>query len=194
MPMRTELNVGIQQMLDTVAKSVAALLKQQNDVLVTAESCTAGLISATLARVPGVSSNLAGSFVVYQIASKIEWLGIPESLIRQHDVVSSEVARAMAERALLKTPHATVAIGITGHLGPDAPEDLDGVAWLGFAHRNRPVESVRLQLRSVTLDQEIAQRTDAQQLTIRHDRQQDAVLQSLDSLERKLNDNQMPLG
>lgn len=188
MPMRTEPNSGSQHALDNAAHAVAVLLKELGHILVTAESCTAGLISATLARVPGVSNNLAGGFVVYQEASKFEWLGIPESVIRDHDVVSAEVARAMAESALKKTPHATVAIGITGHLGPDAPKDLDGVAWLGYARRDTVVESVRLSLRTFVNTTTGVQYSESQRLAIRHDRQKDAVLQTLNYLSRMLND------
>ena len=188
MPMRTEPNSGTQQALDAAAQIVASLLKERGKILVTAESCTAGLISATLARVPGVSSNLAGGFVVYQEASKIEWLGISELLIREHDVVSAEVARAMADSALRKTPHATIAIGITGHLGPDAPKDLDGVAWLGFARHNKGIESVRLSLRTFVSTAPGMAYSESQRLAIRHDRQKDAVLQTLNYLGRKLNE------
>ena len=57
--------------LDPLAFRAFDLLRKTNQVLVTAESCTAGLIAATLARVPGMSTVLAGGFVVYQIESKV---------------------------------------------------------------------------------------------------------------------------
>jgi nicotinamide-nucleotide amidase len=134
--------------LDVLAFRAFDLLKKNGQVLVTAESCTAGLIAATLARVPRMSNVLAGGFVVYQVESKIEWLNISAALIDQQGVVSSEVAQLMAEAALRNAPHATMAISITGHLGPDAPEDLDGVAWLGFAQRNQPCCSQKLHLQT----------------------------------------------
>src|SRR6188508_3293676 len=104
--------------LDALAFKAFQLLKQRGQVLVTAESCTAGLIAATLSRVPGMSVCLAGSFVVYQVDSKVAWLDLPADLIERCDVVSAEVAESMAQQALQKTPHATMAISITGHLGP----------------------------------------------------------------------------
>jgi nicotinamide mononucleotide (NMN) deamidase PncC len=63
----------VQQKLDALANALFQVLELSGDGLVLAESCTAGLIAATLARVPGMSRRLAGSFVVYQIDSKVRW-------------------------------------------------------------------------------------------------------------------------
>jgi len=164
-----------QAALDTVAFRTFDLLRQKRQVLVTAESCTAGLISASLARVPGMSACLAGSFVVYQSASKVKWLDIPAEIISKHDVVSAEVAGLMATNALKRTDHATVAISITGHLGPDAPEAIDGIAWLGYATRVSGVRSVKLNLSG----QSASGSASTEPLHIRHERQQVAVLESL---------------
>lgn len=173
--------------LDPLAFRAFELLKKTNQVLVTAESCTAGLIAATLARVPGMSTVLAGGFIVYQIESKVAWLNVSPSMIEQHGVVSSEVAELMAEAVLRNTLHATIAISITGHLGPDAPVDLDGIAWLGFAQRNDPCCSHKLHLQTTMPCPTSIPFTDSEQrLLIRHERQQDAVRQSLNFLCKKL--------
>ena len=173
--------------LDPLAFLAFELLKKTNQVLVTAESCTAGLIAATLARVPGMSTVLAGGFVVYQIESKVAWLNVSPAVIEQHGVVSSKVAQLMAEAVLRNTIHATIAISITGHLGPDAPVDLDGIAWLGFAQRNHPCCSHKLHLQTTMPDLTSTPFTDSEQrLFIRHERQQDAVSQSLSFLCKKL--------
>ena len=164
--------------LDALAFRAFELLRQSGQNLVTAESCTAGLIAATLSRVPGMSVCLAGSFVVYQSDSKVAWLNIPANLIARCDVVSAEVAESMAIQALQKTPHAAIALSITGHLGPDAPEGLDGTAWLGFADRQVAVASKRLHLHSEAMNIP----SPDQRLFIRHERQQDAVRQSLSFL------------
>lgn len=163
-----------QDVMDDVAFRAFGLLSQTRNVLVTAESCTAGLIAATLARVPGMSACLAGSFVVYQIDSKVVWLEVPAELIAQHNVVSSQVAEFMAVQALRKTSHATVAMSITGHLGPDAPEDLDGIVWLGFA-----AESVVTSTQWV-LQVDVSQcAPDKRSLYVRHERQKAAVVKCL---------------
>lgn len=173
-----------QDELDALAFEVFDLLRARDQILVTAESCTAGLIAATLSRVPGMSVCLAGSFVVYQIDSKIAWLSIPAELIERCDVVSAEVAECMAIQSLRKTPHATLAISITGHLGPDAPKNLDGVAWFAIASRGHDVSSIRLDLQSPASTSPSLQ----QGLSIRHERQQDAVIQSLRILRGRLAD------
>ncbi len=176
-----------QVMLDSLSNQVFQLLDSHEQTLVTAESCTAGLIAATLSRVPGMSRCLAGSLVAYQSASKSAWLDVPAELIDRHGAVGREVAEAMARQALRKTPHATIAISITGHLGPDAPPELDGVAWLGWAHRPDLVISKKLRLKAGEAGSEsrIPVRHDVRatgwerEVIIRLARQQDAVFQAL---------------
>ena len=168
-----------QQELDRLATELFHALEQTRDVLVLAESCTAGLIAATLARVPGMSRRLAGSLVVYQIDSKVAWLGVSADTIQQHDVVSREVAESMATQALIRTPHATIAISITGHLGPDAPVGLDGVAWLAIARRGIKAMTAQLKLKP---DSASDANTGENPCSIRHSRQTDAVRQALTRL------------
>lgn len=168
---------GSQQNLDRLANQLFDAMETSGDILVLAESCTAGLISATLARVPGMSRRLAGSFVVYQIDSKVAWLEVPLVTIQQHGVVSQEVAASMASQALSMTPYATIAMSITGHLGPDAPAELDGVAWLAIMSRGRKPITNRLQLQSDSLEDPIRQR---------HERQQDGVRQAMNRLLSEL--------
>ncbi|HQX50957.1 MAG TPA: CinA family protein [Planctomycetaceae bacterium] len=168
-----------QKFLDSLAEKVFSELESLGAVVVFAESCTAGLIAATLARVPGMSRRLAGSFVVYQVDSKVAWLEIDPELIQRHDVVSREVAEAMAAKALEHTPHATIALGITGHLGPDAPPALDGTAWMAIAKRGGDVVATKLSLKPESEPDPQSMRA---AIRIRRDRQQDAVCQALFAL------------
>lgn len=121
-----------------VARELALVLERKNLQLVLAESCTAGLAAAQLARIPGVSRFFCGSAVVYQEATKTAWLGVPASHFESDGpgVVSGETAAAMAEGVLERTPQADFAVAITGHLGPGAPVDLDGLAFHGWATRD----------------------------------------------------------
>ena len=114
---------------------VASLLEARHIQFVLAESCTGGLIAATLATVPGISRWLCGSAVVYQDATKSAWLGVPQDLLDGPGAVSAEAAAAMAEGALRRTPQAILAASVTGHLGPDAPADLDGLVYAAVAER-----------------------------------------------------------
>jgi len=104
--------------------------------LATAESCTAGLIAATLGAVPGASNMLERGFITYSNTAKTEVLGVPGELIASKGAVSAEVARAMAEGAL-KHSRADLAIAVTGIAGPDgaSPDKPVGLVHLAAARR-----------------------------------------------------------
>lgn len=86
--------------------------------IVTAESCTGGLIAALLTEPPGSSRVVERGFVTYSNEAKAELLGIDMGLITRVGAVSSEVAIAMAEGALDRS-RAHVAVAVTGLAGPD---------------------------------------------------------------------------
>jgi PncC family amidohydrolase len=117
------------------AQRLSHLLSQRRRRIVFAESCTAGLVAATLAEVPGISQHLCGSLVTYREECKQEWLGVPAELLAQHSAVSAACTAAMARAALQRTGSADYSAAITGHLGPDAPPDLDGVCFLAVVDR-----------------------------------------------------------
>ncbi len=124
------------QPLAALVEEVAALLQRSGRRVVFAESCTGGLVAASLARVPGISEFLCGSAVVYRLETKARWLGVPEALLADPGPVSDVVARAMAIGVLARTPEADLAASITGHFGPNAPGDQDGLIFIGIARRN----------------------------------------------------------
>ena len=157
------------QPLTSLARQIADLLKTNNTRIVFAESCTAGLVSATLGRIPGISEFHCGSAVVYRLDTKSRWLGVSEAMLRDPGPVSAEVATAMAAGVLERTPEATLAAAITGHLGPNAPADQDGLVFIGIARRSPSgisVETFRRQLAA-----EIADPHDAGAESIREWRQ-----------------------
>lgn len=123
------------QPLSHLIQSVTDRIKATNTPVVFAESCTAGLISACLARVPGISEFLCGSAVVYQMATKTEWLGIRPEILEREGAVSEKVAIEMAVGVLERTSAATIAASVTGHLGPGAPAGQDGLVYMGIAVR-----------------------------------------------------------
>lgn len=114
---------------------IAELLAARDRRIVFAESCTAGLVSAWLARVPGISDYLCGSAVTYREATKTAWLGIPTEVLQHHTAVSGVVTEMMASAALEKTPEAHIAAAVTGHLGPNAPPEQDGLVYVAIAVR-----------------------------------------------------------
>ena len=86
--------------------------------IATAESCTAGLLSARLTERPGSSAYVMGGVVAYSNEAKVELLGVDPALIDRHGAVSEPVAEAMAEGALSRFD-ADTSISITGIAGPD---------------------------------------------------------------------------
>jgi nicotinamide-nucleotide amidase len=85
--------------------------------VVTAESCTGGLIAGLLTEIPGASDVMERGFVTYSNEAKEDLLGVPGDLIAQYGAVSEPVARAMAEGAL-KHSLAHLAVAVTGIAGP----------------------------------------------------------------------------
>lgn len=156
------------------------LLQQQRRTIVFAESCTAGLIAASLSQLPGISQWLAGSAVVYQVDSKAAWLRIDPQVLTDRGPVSQTVSEQMARGVLDATPHADIAASVTGHLGPDAPPDLDGTAWCSLAIKEN--DTVTSTSRRLRLD---ARRTDnspenSPPASLRRQRQLAAVQQVLE--------------
>lgn len=122
--------------LTDLAKRLSQILKQKQLRIVFAESCTGGLVSNALTRIAGISEWHCGSAVVYRIETKAEWLGIDRNILETPGPVSEIVAKLMAENVLRKTPEADMAASVTGHLGPNAPPDQDGLIFVGIAQRN----------------------------------------------------------
>jgi len=121
--------------LEQAAHQLAHVLTDAHQRIVLAESCTGGLASATLAQVPGVSQWHCGSAVTYRERTKVDWLGVPLRDLEQVGAVSDTVARRMAHGVLQRTIEADCAAAVTGHLGPNAPEGLDGVVYVSVAMR-----------------------------------------------------------
>jgi nicotinamide-nucleotide amidase len=102
---------------ETIERVLGKLLIQQNKTISTAESCTGGKIAQILTSVSGASNYFKGSIVSYSTETKMAVLGIPKDLIKEHSVVSAEVARQMAinVKNIMKTDYA---IATTGNAGP----------------------------------------------------------------------------
>ncbi|MBA2649980.1 MAG: CinA family protein [Legionella sp.] len=86
--------------------------------VVTAESCTGGLIAAHLTEIPGSSGWFERGFVTYSNLAKHELLAVPNEVMESFGAVSEEVALAMALGAL-KHSTSHIAVSVTGIAGPD---------------------------------------------------------------------------
>ena len=105
---------------DSLAAAIMKRLTALGATIATAESCTGGLLAATLTEIPGASAVLGYGWVTYSAAAKMRELGVPPSLIESHTVVSEPVVEAMARSAADKAK-AAYAIAISGNAGPTAP-------------------------------------------------------------------------
>jgi nicotinamide-nucleotide amidase len=119
--------------------------RARGETIATAESCTGGLLAATLTAIPGASDVFERGFVTYSNAAKSEMLGVPFWLIERHGAVSEDVARAMAGGALTHS-HASLAVSVTGIAGPDGgtPEKPVGVVYFAALRRDGPVHDERV--------------------------------------------------
>lgn len=119
----------------TLAEVVVETLRERQESLGVAESCTGGLLGGRLTDVPGSSDVFAGGVIAYANEVKQQVLGVPEDLLRAHGAVSEPVALAMAlgVRQRLGTRHG---LGITGIAGPGGGSDEKpvGTVWLAHAH------------------------------------------------------------
>lgn len=121
--------------LNGASRELADVLEQTRTRIVFAESCTAGLVAASLAGVPGISAWLCGSAVTYQDRTKSDWLRVTPADLEAFTAVSEQVTTSMAIGVLANTTAADLAVAVTGHLGPGAPRSLDGVIFVAAMHR-----------------------------------------------------------
>jgi nicotinamide-nucleotide amidase len=85
--------ITIDEGLIAQAAEVLKACRARGELLATAESCTGGLLAATLTVVPGASDVFERGFVTYSNSAKSEMLGVPFWLIERHGAVSEDVAR-----------------------------------------------------------------------------------------------------
>lgn len=114
---------------EALAAEVLVRARNTGATLGTAESCTGGLVAATLTAIPGSSEVVRGGVVSYWAEVKRDVLGVPEDVIETFGVVSEQCARAMAE-------------GAARVLGCDYTVSTTGIAGPGGAEPGKPVGTV----------------------------------------------------
>ena len=133
------------QSIEELVARVAAALTARGATLATAESCTGGLVAAACTSRAGSSAWLERGVVTYSNAAKIELLDVAPALIARYGAVSAEVARAMADGMLARSP-ARFAVAVTGIAGPDggSPAKPVGTVWIATAARGNEAEATLL--------------------------------------------------
>ena len=124
-------------LLDRAAKALAAA-RARGVRIATAETCTAGLVSACLTAVPGASEVFERGFVLYHASAKATGLGVAEAVARQHGAVSAEVTQGLADGVLAHS-NAGVSVAVTGYAGPGGGTERDpvGTVFVAAAGRGR---------------------------------------------------------
>lgn len=117
-----------------LAQRVGLILKEKRLFIVTAESCSGGLLAAALTDVPGSSAYFERGFITYSNIAKQEVLGVHSETLERFGAVSVEVVKEMAEGAL-RNSHAQIGVAITGIAGPDGgtKEKPIGSVWVAWA-------------------------------------------------------------
>lgn len=128
-----------QEILES-AKAVLDLARSKSWTLVTAESCTGGLVAASLTEIPGSSDVVQCGLVTYSNMAKTDLLDVPVEMIARRGAVSEEVARAMAQGAL-EASNVDLAVAVTGIAGPGGgtPSKPVGTVHIAAARKGRPV-------------------------------------------------------
>jgi len=128
---------------ETMEIVVGNLLKQRNQTVATAESCTGGYIGHLLSKHAGSSQFYTGGIVSYDNRIKTEFLDVPSEILQTVGAVSKEAVEqmALAVRAKMNTDYA---ISVSGIMGPSGQTDEKplGMVWVGVANREKVVSKV----------------------------------------------------
>jgi nicotinamide-nucleotide amidase len=122
--------------LSEQAQALLDLCRSKRLKIAAAESCTGGLVAATLTEIAGSSDVFERGFVTYSNEAKQAMLGVPEATLASHGAVSRETAEAMAKGALAHAP-ADLAVSITGIAGPGGATAGKPVGLVHFAAASR---------------------------------------------------------
>lgn len=120
----------------SAAADLLALCRAKSLMVATAESCTGGMVAASLTDVAGSSDVFERGVITYSNAAKIALLGVKAETLDAHGAVSEEVAHEMAAGLLARAP-VDIAVSVTGIAGPGGSENKpEGRVCFGLATRD----------------------------------------------------------
>ena len=120
------------QMTETLEESIVRLLRESNRTLTFVESCTGGLLSATLLDAPGASEVFRQGYITYCDEAKHSMVGVREATLEKYTAVSAQTAEEMAFGGA-KAAKAEACVSVTGLAGPGGgtPEKPVGLVYIG---------------------------------------------------------------
>jgi PncC family amidohydrolase len=124
--------------LNNQLKKLTAKLKKNKIKVAVAESCTGGLISYNLTKIPGASKFFMVGIVSYSNISKLDLLKVKQKTLTKYGAVSAEICKEMCNN-LLKISKTNIAISVTGIAGPDGGTKKKpiGLVYVGICSKNK---------------------------------------------------------
>jgi PncC family amidohydrolase len=124
--------------LNNQLKKLTAKLKKNKIKVAVAESCTGGLISYNLTKIPGASKFFMVGIVSYSNISKLDLLKVRQKTLTKYGAVSAEICKEMCNN-LLKISKTNIAISVTGIAGPDGGTKKKpiGLVYVGICSKNK---------------------------------------------------------
>lgn len=120
------------QIKETLEESIVRLLRESKRTVTFVESCTGGLLSATLLNAPGASEVFRQGYITYCDEAKHSMVGVREATLEKYTAVSAETAKEMALGGA-KAANAEACVSVTGLAGPGGgtPEKPVGLVYIG---------------------------------------------------------------
>ena len=124
--------------LNNQLKKLTAKLKKNKIKVAVAESCTGGLISYNLTKIPGASKYFMMGIVSYSNISKLDLLKVRQKTLTKYGAVSAEICKEMCNN-LLKISKTNIAISVTGIAGPDGGTKKKpiGLVYVGICSKDK---------------------------------------------------------
>jgi len=124
--------------LNNQLKNLTTKLKKNKIKVAVAESCTGGLISYNLTKIPGASKFFIVGIVSYSNISKLNLLKVRQKTLTKYGAVSAEICKEMCNN-LLKISKTNIAISVTGIAGPDGGTKKKpiGLVYVGICSKNK---------------------------------------------------------
>jgi len=115
-------------------------LKEKNQTITFAESCTGGRVASAFTAISGASAVLNGSVISYANEIKSQWLEVKEETLLKYGAVSKECVKEMLD-GVIKMAKADSAIAVSGIAGPTGGTDEKpvGTVYIGIIHKNKTI-------------------------------------------------------
>ena len=129
--------------LQPLAEDLVSQLTQQKQSLTTVESCTGGLVFATMTEIAGASAVMERGFITYCNDAKQHLVGVKEATLKAHGAVSEQVAREMAIGGYDRSSEGAISVALTGIAGPGGGSEAKpvGLIYIAVADRTRCIVS-----------------------------------------------------